>query len=117
MFAKEGDELKVGVGFIKGEKRLAILVFDEQPADGSRKDVRIDPDLANGGLAVELFGELPGGQDFDDPREDQESEDGIEEQRTDGPNDELAFARAQRVPEAKQARFHGTVIQVRRMTR
>src|SRR5262249_1055607 len=100
-FAEKGGQLEIGVGLFEGKKWLPVLVLDEQPANGPGEHEGIDPHLADGGLAVELFGKLFYGDGFDNQRQNEEAEDGIKQEQAGRPNELLASARGQRVPETE----------------
>ena len=90
--AQEGRELEVHINLIPRNERLAVLVLDEQATDGRRKHKRIDFDFLNRNFAVELPGQLFDSNGADDRRQNEETQDRVEEQQTKDPKQQFTSA-------------------------
>ena len=93
--AEKGGELEIHINFVPRNERLAVLVLDQQAADGRREDERIDFDLLNRDFAVELPGQLLDRHAADNRRQNEKADDGVKQHQPENPEPQLAFARRQ----------------------
>ena len=99
--AQKRRKLEIDIDLVPGNKRLAVLVLDEQAANGDRERERIELHLLDGNFAVELLGQLFDRHGADDGRQDEEAGDGVEQQQPQNPEQQLAPSRRKGIPSAK----------------